>query len=148
MARDRTSSPQQPGERAPAGCAAREPRALARCTAELRGGCCLLCRRDGEVPPAAPWNAAPGWNIAGTLTVQAVHLERAPDAWVVVTFASGRMVHAAFPPICCTSKARAIELAHARARQIAGRKKVEPYGRDPNAWECGHVHIVIADQFA
>ncbi len=129
----------------PVGCAGISADALSRCTAELSGEACHLCRRIGHQIPAVEWDGGPGYNVIGTTTIQAIRVRDGHGPWVVVVFGTGRRIHPDWPAIACGTKERAIALAHARAKQIGPRLRTSRHGKDADVWRRGGILIVVAE---
>ena len=116
---------------------------LARCTAEFTGRRCLLCTRVGDWPLPAEIDDI-GYNVIATRTVQIIRATSAPEGYLVAVFVAGRLVDGRYPIIHCRTKAGAVELAHARARQIEPTASLTKFRDERDAWKCGSVLILVA----
>lgn len=111
------------------------------CTAQLSSGRkCALCERQGAFP-------LPGWYrgecVNGALDRPSVQVAptRLPSLpWIVIAFLSERLVDPRWPIIGARDSDEAIELALARASQLALRSKPERLAVD--SWEVGRVAVL------
>jgi len=120
----------------------------ARCIAELLGGRCRLCiRAPHETPVPVDWQG-PGWNFAARASAQAIRNHSGPGRWLVAVFlpTGERTVNPAFPIIAVDSKADAVQLAIARAQQLAPGAPVKRWSGDiDEQWQCGPVVVAVAE---
>lgn len=122
----------------PAGCSA-AGKALDRCTAEQRGGQCLLCERRGDTPTPFEIDDI-GYSIVGRASVQIIRSRSWVNMWLVAVLTGCRMVDPRWPIIACRSRETAIELAHLRAKQIEPRRAIKRM-KGEGAWMCGSLYI-------
>lgn len=123
----------------PDACSALSPSPLSPCRAELRGRSCLACIREGNWPMPVDWREGAA-SVASGRSVQAMR-SASDGTWRVVVFLTGRMIDARYPVIACRSRGQAVELCHARARQL------DPYGKlqqiGDGDWRLGNILIWV-----
>ena len=117
----------------PARCTALSQHADESCGSEMAGTRCLVCVREGALSTRVPqWQGA-RFNVVDRPSIQAVRLHG--SMWIVAVFACATRLNPRFPPIACWTRAEAIELAFARARQIEPCAPIDQRGE--GYWQIG-----------